>query len=272
MADSIANDFALYLKMVSQSIRSQLQYRLSFLLMSIGNFVTSGVEAFGVWALFDRFGTLGQWSLPQIAFLYGLVNCVFAVAEGLARGFDIFGSEFVKTGNFDRLLLRPRSTVLQLAGHEFQIHRIGRFVQGAVVFGWAVWMLGIDWHAGKVLLLVFTFVAGVAFFYALFIIQATFSFWATESLEIMNTLTYGGVETAQYPLAIYRKVFRRFFTYIVPLGCITYFPAIAVFGIDDPLGSSRLFQYMAPCAGLGFFAAAIFLWRFGIRHYTSTGS
>jgi ABC-2 type transport system permease protein len=88
----------------------------------------------------------------------------------------------------------------------------------------------------------------------------------------MNTLTYGGTETAQYPLAIYRPWFRRFFTYVVPLGCISYFPAVAIFGIEDPLGSSRAFQIAAPLAGFLFLALALGFWRFGIRRYTSTGS
>ncbi len=189
-----------------------------------------------------------------------------------ARGFDIFGRDFVKTGAFDRVLLRPRSTVLQLAGHELQIQRIGRFLQGAAVLGWAIWALPIDWQAWKVGVLLFAFVGAVAFFYALFIAQAALSFWATESLEIMNTLTYGGTETAQYPLAIYRPWFRRFFTYIVPLGCVIYFPSVAIFGIEDPLGTSRPFQAMAPVAGFAFLAAALAFWNLGIRHYTSTGS
>jgi len=258
--------------MVGQSIRGQLQYRLSFVLLSVGGLITTGVEALGLWALFDRFGMLVTWSLGQVAFLYGIVNCAFAVSEALARGFDVFGKEFVKTGNFDRLLLRPRSTVLQLAGHEFQIHRVGRFVQGLAVLSWAVLVLEIDWNVGKVLLLLFTVISGVVFFYALFILQATVSFWATESLEIMNTLTYGGVETATYPLAIYRRWFRRFFTFIVPLGCISYFPAVAIFGIEDPLGTGLAFQAAAPLAGYLFFAASLAAWRQGIRHYTSTGS
>ena len=50
----------LYLRLVSQSIRSQLQYRWSFLLMTVGNLVTSGVEVVGIWALFERFGLLDQ--------------------------------------------------------------------------------------------------------------------------------------------------------------------------------------------------------------------
>jgi ABC-2 type transport system permease protein len=266
------NALQLYGHLVSQSIRAQLQYRLSFALLAFGGFVTSVVEAVGIWALFERFGSLGTWTLPQVAFLYGLVNCAFPIAEALARGFDIFGKEFVKTGNFDRLLLRPRSTVLQLAGHEFQLQRVGRLAQGLAVFAWAIWMLDIDWSVARLLLLGYTLVSAVVFFYALFIFQAVVSFWTTESLEMMNTLTYGGVETAQYPLAIYSGGFRRFFTYVVPLGCISYFPSLALMGIEDPLGSSLWFQVCAPLAGYLFFALALIGWRIGIRHYTSTGS
>ncbi len=263
---------SLYGRFVSQSIRATLQYRLSFVLMAFGYFITSGVEALGVWALFDRFGMLGQWSLAEVALLYGMVNVAFPISEALARGFDVFGQEFVKTGNFDRVLLRPRSTVLQLAGHEFQIHRIGRLLQGLIVLGIALWLLPIDWTWWRLALLVFTILSGVVFFYALFIFQAALSFWTVESLEIMNTLTYGGVEMAQYPLAIYQPGFRRFFTFVVPLGCISYFPAVAILGIDDPLGSERWMQLAAPLAGYLFFAVSLIAWRFGIRHYTSTGS
>lgn len=261
----------LYLRFVAQSVRGHLQYRLSFVLMMCGHFITSVVEAVGIWALFDRFGMLAGWSLAQVAFLYGIVNCAFPLAEALARGFDVFGTEFVKTGDFDRVLVRPRSTLLQIAGYDFQLQRIGRLLQGLIVLGWAIFMLDIDWHPGKVALLLFTFCSGVLFFYALFIFQATLSFWATESLEIMNTLTYGGTETAQYPMSIYREGFWRFFTFVVPLGCISYFPTLAIFGIEDPLGSTLLLQCLAPLAGFVFFATALFAWEFGIRHYTSAG-
>jgi ABC-2 type transport system permease protein len=263
---------ALYGRFVSQSVRATLQYRLSFVLMAVGYFITSGVEALGVWALFDRFGMLGRWSLAEVALLYGMVNVAFPISEALARGFDVFGQEFVKTGNFDRVLLRPRSTVLQLAGYEFQIHRIGRLLQGLIVLGIAMWLLPVEWTLWRLALMAFTILSGVVFFYALFIFQAALSFWTVESLEIMNTLTYGGVETAQYPLAIYKPGFRRFFTFVVPLGCISYFPAVAILGIEDPLGSARWMQVAAPLAGYLFFAASLIAWRFGIRHYTSTGS
>ena len=80
---------------------------------------------------------------------------------------------------------------------------------------------------------------GACLFSGIFVLQATMAFWTTESLEILNTLTYGGVETAQYPVWIYRPWFRRFFTMVIPLACINYFPALAILGRADP--SSPLF-------------------------------
>lgn len=266
------NGTLLFGRLLSQSVRAQMQYRASFLLMAIGHFGTTAVEAFGIWALFDRFGGLVEWTLPQVALLYGLVNCVFAIAEAVSRGFDLFGSLYVKTGNFDRVLLRPRSAVLQLAGHELQLYRIGRFLQGFIIFVWAAWTLELSWPVWKVALLAATIGGGVLLFYGLFVVQATLSFWATESLEVMNTMTYGGVETAQYPLAIFRKPFRRFFTFVVPLGCISYFPAMAILEVTDPLGTPFWAQTIAPLAGLVFFGASLALFSFGVRHYTSTGS
>ena len=110
------------------------------------------------------------------------------------------------------------------------------------------------------------------FFYGLVILGAVMSFWTTESLEIMNTLTYGGVETAQYPMAIYQKYFQRFFTFVVPLAMVTYFPIVAILDIPDPLGTTRTMQTLAPTAGFVFFGATLLMWRVGVRHYTSTGS
>src|SRR5262245_41378072 len=123
-----------------------MQYRMSFVLMSIGQFVVTGIEMIGVWALFARFGSLIPWTLPQVALFYGVVNVGFAVTDAFARGFDLFGNQFVKTGNFDRLLLRPRSTVLQVAGQEFTLFRVGRLLQGLVVMIWALSVLDIDWN------------------------------------------------------------------------------------------------------------------------------
>jgi len=261
----------LYGRYVGVSFRSQMQYRTSFIMLTLGHFLMTGLEFLGVWVLFERFKNLGQWQLEEVCLFYGLINMAFALTDATSRGFDMFSS-LVKAGDFDRLLLRPRSTVLQLAGQEFTLRRIGRFSQGLIVFAYGAQTLGIDWSIAKVGLVMLTLAGGASLFYGLIVLQATMAFWTTESLEVMNTVTYGGVQTAQYPIDIYRTWFRRFFTYIIPLACISYYPSLALLEKEDPLGSSGTFQWLSPCIGIIFLALCMQAWKVGVRHYRSTGS
>jgi len=262
----------LYGRYAAASIKGQMQYPASFALLSVGQFLSTVVEFFGVWALFTRFQGLGDWTLPQLALFYGTVNISFALADMISRGFDVFGPQFVRTGEFDRLLLRPRATSLQLIGYELRLTRLGRFLQGALVLGTAVVLLDPAWGAGEVLLLCGAIVGGVAFFLGLVVLQATLAFWTVESLEVANTLTYGGVYAAQYPMEIYSRWFRQFFTFVIPLACVAYFPIVGALGIDDPLGAPAWFLYASPLVGILFLAASLAVWQLGVRHYTSTGS
>lgn len=248
-----------------------MQYRASFLMLALATLLTSGMEFLVTWSLFDRFGSLAGWTLAEAAVLYGIVNVSFALAEGFARGFDEFAI-MIRGGTFDRLLLRPRGTALQVAGQHLQLLRIGRLSQGLIVLAWGAHALGVSWTAPRLALGLLAVAGGAALFSGLMVLQATFCFWSTESLEIFNTVTYGGVETTQYPLSIYRKEFRQFFTYVVPLATVTYYPVLAILGRADPLGSSRTFQHLSPLFGLIFMVISLQVWKIGVRHYHSTGS
>ena len=135
----------LYGRYIDISFRSQMQYRASFVMLSVGHGLMTGLEFLGIWVLFDRFAALDTWSLPEVAFFYGLINIAFALCDAFSRGFDQFAST-VKSGDFDRLLLRPRSTALQLAGQELTLKRIGRLTQrfGRPAVGLTCPRLGLD--------------------------------------------------------------------------------------------------------------------------------
>lgn len=260
----------LYTRYLATSMRSQMQYRLSFALYSLAQFIGIGVEFLGAWALVDRFGAVRGWSLPELALLFGLVNVTFALAESFGRGFDTFSS-VVKKGDFDRFLLRPRSTALQVAGREFQFLRIGRLALGVTLLLWGGARLEVvTWGFAQVALVLGAIVGGSCVFYGLFVLQATFSFWSVESLEIMNALSYGGTETAQYPLSLYRRWFRGFFTFVVPLGFVSYFPVATILGRAGDL--PPLLRWASPLAGVVFLGASLLVWRVGVRKYASTGS
>lgn len=261
----------LYRAYAAASIRGQLQYRASVIMATIGTFLAMAAESVGVWALFDRFGQIEGWSLPEAALLYGMIATAYAVCDVISRGFDTFGA-MIKAGEFDRLLLRPRSTVLQLLGQEIVLRRVGRLGQGLIVLGYAIAAGTVDWTLARAALLVGAIASGVCAFLGLLMLQATSAFWIVDGLEVWNAFTYGGLLASRYPLPIYRRWFRAMFTYVIPLACVSYFPAVAILGRAEPLGAPAITGWLAPLAGPVFLLAGLQVWRFGVRHYRSTGS
>ena len=72
MTDSLR----LYVRYIAISVRAQLQYRASTVMILLGNLLVTGIEFLGMWALFDRFGTLKGWRLEEVALLYGMAALI----------------------------------------------------------------------------------------------------------------------------------------------------------------------------------------------------
>ena len=137
----------LYGHYVSIHIKSMMQYKSSFFLAVTGQFLVS----------FNVF--LGMFFME------------FSLAECVARGFDTFSS-MVRKGEFDRVLVRPRGAVLQVLGSRFELTRIGRMLQAAVMFGCGVGKSGISWDVPRVITVVFMVAGGTALFFGIFLVGA----------------------------------------------------------------------------------------------------
>ncbi len=266
------NGVRLYGRYITASLHGQMQYPGAFVATSLGAFAATVVDFVAIWALFARFRELDGWRFEEVALFYGVVSVAFALADAFTRGFDVFGEQFVKTGDFDRLLVRPRRLVLQLLGFELRATRIGRLAQGVLAWAVAVQLSDVTWTWQAWGILLFAVVGGVALFAGILVLQATLAFWTVESLEIANTLTYGGVEAAQYPLDVYTRWLRDFLTFVVPLGCVAYFPVAAVLGRGSRTGAPEWLLPLTPVFGFLFLLVSLGVWRLGVRHYTSTGS
>lgn len=258
----------LYFKYVFILLKSQMQYRTSFWLLTLGQFLVPFSVFAGLYFLFERFGQIKGWDFQEVALCFSVIHMAFAISECFARGFDSF-SGMVVNGEFDRVLVRPRGTIIQVLGSKFEFTRIGRLLQSMMVLIWAITELSVEWTLLKVLTLLFMVISGVFIFAGIFILTATMCFWTIQGLEIANIFTDGGKEMAQYPLNIYQKWVTRFFTFIIPFGCVNYLPLLYI--LDKTTGN-ELIYILSPAAGIVFIIPCLFVWRVGVRHYLSTGS
>ena len=264
---------SIYRRLLGIQIRSQLQYRFSFLMDVIATALVVALEFSSLALVFERFEHIKGWSLGEVAFLYGLVEFSFGLMDMVFSGFDPqnFGQE-IRRGTFDQLLLRPVNITAQVMGREFVLRRLGRIALGAAIFGLALAQTNIVWTTTKLLYLPIVVASMICFFGGLFIIGSTITFWTIESIEVMNVLTYGGSYLISHPMHIYTDWMRRFFTYVIPAIFLNYYPALYFLDKPDPLGFPSFAPFLAPVAGLLILGLSLAFWHFGMKHYQSTGT
>ncbi|MFI8169362.1 ABC transporter permease [Streptomyces sp. NPDC085931] len=252
-------------------VRSSMTYRTSFVVTVIGNLAVTGLDFVAILLMFSQVDSLGGWSLPEVALLYGLSVTSFGIADLLLGSMDVLGAR-MRDGSFDTLLVRPAPVLAQVGADRFALRRLGRITQGAVVLGWALVSVDVDWTAAKVLLVPVMVVSGAAIFSAVFVAGAAFQIFAQDAAEVQNAFTYGGTTLLQYPPGVFGKDLVRGVTFMVPLAFVNWVPASHVLGRPYPVGLPGWTAYASPLVALACGALAGLAWRTGLRSYRSTGS
>ncbi|MFE0257880.1 ABC transporter permease [Streptomyces sp. NPDC059010] len=252
-------------------VRSSMTYRTSFAITLIGNLTMTGMDFVGILLMFSQVDTLGGWSLPEVAFLYGLSVTAFGIADLALGSMDVLGAR-MRDGSFDTLLVRPAPVLVQVGADRFALRRLGRIVQGGLVLGWALMSVDVDWTAAKVLLLPVMVISGAAIFSAVFVAGAAFQIYAQDAAEVQNAFTYGGTTLLQYPPTVFGKDLVRGVTFVLPLAFVNWVPAAHVLGRPYPIALPQWTVCAPPLVAAACCALAGLAWRTGLRSYRSTGS
>jgi ABC-2 type transport system permease protein len=262
---------ALYSRLISSRIRSQMAYRVSFTAELVGTLLITALDFAMVAILLIRFRSIGGWTLAEVAFLYGTSAVSFSLAEMLSGGFEDFEAWVVR-GEFDQLLLRPLPITFQMLTARFPTRRVGRLAQGVVALAFALVLLQPAWDPVRVVFFGVMLVAGMLLFMAIFVTGATTSFWAPQAHEAINIFTYGGQFMSTYPMHIYQEWLISLFTFVIPMAFINYYPSLYLLGKPDPLGLPPFMPFLSPLVALVAFRLSLALWRVGVRHYQGTGT
>ena len=262
----MTSNLKLYFHYISIHIKGMMQYKSSFILTAIGQFLVSFNVFLGVFFMFRRFNNIEGFTYSEVLLCFSVMLMEFSLAECIARGFDTFPS-MVRKGEFDRVMTRPRNEILQVLGSSFELTRFGRMLQAVVMFIYGVVNCGVHWNTLRVLTVVFMLIGGTALFCGIFLIYAALCFYTLDGLEFMNILTDGAREYGKYPIGVYGKRMLQFCTFIVPYALVQFYPLLYLIG-----KSSNITYVFIPLAALLFLIPCFILWKIGVRHYKSSGS
>jgi ABC-2 type transport system permease protein len=262
-------ELAIYGRIVAARMRSEWQYRTAFVLISIVQLISTGLVFFEIAVLFHNIPRLAGWSLAEVGLLYGIAGVAFALGDTFAS--QVERAEFhIRAGSFDSFLIRPLGPMLQLCAHEFLYRRILKAVPAVVVLAVAGTRVGVAWTPRPQQLQLVTIASGALIFSALWVIYCSMSFWVVANNELVYAAVSGGEIAARFPLDLFTGWLRRWFTGVMPIGFVAYYPSLWLLGRSTPHAGALRFASPLVASVLVLIARAV--WRSGIRHYRGTGS
>lgn len=268
---TLRQELSIAARIASIRLRGQMSYKASFWMQIFGNFLTNFMEVVALFAMFYQFDSLGGWTLGEVALLHGISMIAFSIGDTLTIGMDNVAPQ-IRSGDFDRVLTRPLSSWINAATSEFSLRHLGQCALGFMVLAFALTRVELHLTPFTIGLIPLMFISGIALFMALFTVEAILSFWTVNGVEAINAFTYGGSDLAQFPLHIFNRSMRFIFLWVIPVGFITYYPALHLLDKPDPLGMPQWFVLVGPLIIALFCAVVSWGWSQGIRHYRSTGS
>jgi ABC-2 type transport system permease protein len=246
---------------------SRMSYRVDFFAALAASLASSLTGLFFLYFLLLGSGLaeLGGWSKFEVLFLYGLSYLPTSLFAIIAPNLYQFGDKYVIQGQFDRVLLRPINSLLQVLSETFNFESLGNFTVGVLTIAYAVSKLGLTLSMLDLLLIGLFSVAGAVILLSVFVIVASMSFHFEDRLGIAPPF-YNLLNFTRYPLSIFNAPLRFFLSWIVPFGFVAFYPASVFFEKQEAL------SLYSPLVAVVFGGLALVAWRLGERAYSSTGN
>ena len=240
----------MYFESFKLNVKSQLEYKASFIINSISQFFVFFSYYFIILALFDKFSNIKGYTLYEVLLCFSIIQFGFAFTETFFRGIDKF-EDLIIDGRLDRYLVRPRGLLFQALCSEIDFIKIFRILQSLIILVISLLKLDIAWGIDKVIVLILMLISSILIFFGLFVLTSSYCFITIQGLEVKNLLTDGGKYLAQYPISIYRKGIIFIFTFIIPYAFINYYPLLYFLGRTNNIlylfSPLLVFIFLIPC-------------------------
>lgn len=252
---------------IRMNFSQQTRYRTSFVLAVIGKVLRAATLVAFFLILFDRVPTIGTWNRNNTLVLIA----VFMTFESLVmttfhRNLAYYLPDQLRKGTFDLLLVQPLPPLFHVG---FRIVDLMDAVSFIPIIGlWSFIVLNGMIHPTALMVLQFfvSCVLAVTLMFSLSTIIASLSFWTIVQTGL-GRFYEQLYRIGRYPVDALGTVQGFFFTYVVPLAVVGTVPARALTGLLEwkMLGYSCI-------AVVVISVFARFLWKKGLRQYSSVGS
>lgn len=268
----IMGEIRIVMQSLKMSFRARMQYRVDTLVASVAVFVRESANIVAIYLALLKFDRINGWNVNEMLFLYSILFLTYAFVVSLFADLRQF-SDTIREGRFDRLLVRPRSLLLQLILNNADlIAAAGHGTLGILLFIISAGKVGIQWNLVTILYYIGAIISGILIQGGIFIIISSLCFYFVETNSVRSIFYWNMRKFAGYPISIYHKVIQIILMYVVPFAFVNYFPAQYLLRKADMANYPEVYIYIAPFVGVLVYSVAYLFWRVSVKRYYSTGN
>ena len=213
----------IYQAFFKASFVADLEYRLNFVILVIGEFIWYSTQLILFEVLYRHTNIIGEWNVHQMRvfiFLVLFVDSIYMILWD--PNFSSF-TDNVRKGTLDLLLMKPINSMFMLSSQRISVSHIPCFF---ITFGGLIWALyqlpNFNWL--KLLWLVFLIPAGLSvIFCGRFALNST-SIIFTRA-DFLQYIWYSIFRLGLRPDAIYSGFLRIILIFVVPFAMVASIPA-----------------------------------------------
>lgn len=253
-------------------MKSWFQYKVDAILRSFAVFMREATGIIVIYLTLLKFNQINGWNIYEMLFLFSFLFLTYGILIIFFTGLRDFG-ETVRSGQFDRYLLRPRGILFQLIFSDADwFAAIGHGLLGVCLFILSAGQVGVCWDLSSVVFCLLSLMGGVLIQGAIFLFLATLNIYLLETNSVKELLYWNTRKFAGYPISIFHRSVQFFMIYMVPFAFVNYFPAQYFLEKSDMTQYPSFFIYLSPIVGCVLMTMAYVFWRMSLKHYTSSGN
>ena len=257
---------SLYGYFLLQRFKILMEYRVNFFIGMTSMIFMQAAGLLTIWVIMRQIPNINGWTLDEVLMIYGLLTLSKSITHMFADNLWTIGWDYIRSGGFDRFLVRPINPLFHLLADRFCHDGLGDLLVGVALVIISSANLRLVWTPLSLLYLIVAVLSGGVIFIALNLITATTAFWITQSIPVTQII-FNTNEFARFPLTNYPRAIGIVLTWLIPYGFASFYPASQILGRDV-----GLLPWLGPLVAIVLAVFSYRVWLFGLRHYGGTGS
>lgn len=241
-----------------------MAYRMNFFLHIFGNFVGQALGPFFTIVVYAATAGLPGWTFWQFILFQG--TAIFIWSSGEAFIFRAVGITIsvIHNGNFDSFLITPFRPLVHIFSRSIDLDELI-----GVMFGMFLVVLASvklqQFSVINTILFIILIMLALMFLASVVILMLSLSFKFVKAFGMWSIFEVVE-QLASFPLTIYGAAGMFTFSFIIPIGLASFYPAQALLGRLDLVMLLKL-----AISAFAFLGVALLIWRAAIKSYTSAG-